>query len=133
MPKRPSEKTSKDNFHGLFKGKIVWDGFLLIANIKLGEDLTHLAYKEKTQCDIFLWNRRKFLLHFVLLGLRYDIPSPMVEILTLWSPHKLLKNLGALSEYAKCSQSSTKIKKIEIRTLYPGYDGMIKKPAHVSL
>jgi hypothetical protein len=52
----------------------------------------------------------------------------MVEILTLWSPHKLLKkNLGALSEYAKCRQSSTKIKKIEILTLYPGYDGMIKK------
>ncbi len=38
-----------------------------------------------------------------------NIPSLMVEILTLWSPHKLLKNLGALSEYAKCSQSSTKI------------------------
>jgi hypothetical protein len=33
---------------------------------------------------------------------------------SVWSPHKLLKNLGALSEYAKCSQSSTKIKKIEI-------------------
>jgi hypothetical protein len=25
----------------------------------------------------------------------------MVDILTFWSPHKLLKNLGALSEYAK--------------------------------
>jgi hypothetical protein len=48
--------------------------------------------------------------------------------LTLWSPHKLLKNLGALSEYAKCSQSSTKnIKKIEILTLYPGYDRMVRK------
>jgi len=34
----------------------------------------------------------------------------MVEILTLWSPHKLLKNLSALSEYAKCSQSSTRKK-----------------------
>jgi hypothetical protein len=33
----------------------------------------------------------------------------MVEILTLRGPHKLLKYLGALSEYAKCSQSSTKI------------------------
>jgi hypothetical protein len=52
----------------------------------------------------------------------------MVEILTLWSPHKLLKNLGALCIYAKCSQSSTKIKKIEILTLYPGYNGMVKKP-----
>jgi len=40
----------------------------------------------------------------------------MDEILTLWS-HKLLKNLGALDEYAKCNQSSTKIKKIIILTL----------------
>jgi hypothetical protein len=52
-------------------------------------------------------------LHFVLLGLWYKIPPPVVEILTLWSPHKLLKNLGALSEYAKCSQSSTKKKKLK--------------------
>jgi hypothetical protein len=37
----------------------------------------------------------------------------MVEILDLWSPHKLLKNLGALSGYAKCSQSSIKIKKLK--------------------
>jgi hypothetical protein len=51
----------------------------------------------------------------------------MVEILTLWSPHKLLKNLGALSEYAKCSLSSTQNKKNEILTLYPGYDVMVKK------
>ncbi len=51
----------------------------------------------------------------------------MVEILTLWSPLKLLKNLGALSEYAKWSQNSTKIKKIEILTLCPGYDGMAQK------
>ncbi len=29
----------------------------------------------------------------------------MVEILTLSSPHNLFKNLGALSEYAKCSES----------------------------
>jgi hypothetical protein len=56
----------------------------------------------------------KFPLHVVLLGLWYNIyniPSPMVDILSLWSPHKLLKNLGALSKYAKCSQSSTNIKK----------------------
>ncbi len=35
----------------------------------------------------------------------------MVEILTLWCPNKLLKNLGPLTEYAKCSQSSIKKKK----------------------
>jgi hypothetical protein len=40
---------------------------------------------------------------------------------------KLLKNLGALSEYAKCGQSSTKIKKFEILTLNPGYYGMVKE------
>jgi hypothetical protein len=44
----------------------------------------------------------------------------MVEILTLRSSHQLLNNLGD-----KFSQSS--IKKIEILTLYPGYDGMVKK------
>ncbi len=42
--------------------------------------------------------------------IQYNIPSPMVEMLTLWSPHKLLKNLSALSKKAKCSQSSTKKK-----------------------
>jgi hypothetical protein len=39
----------------------------------------------------------------------------------------LLKNHGVLSEYSKFSQSSTKIKKVEILTLFPGYDGMVKK------
>jgi hypothetical protein len=38
-----------------------------------------------------------------------------------------LKNHGALSEYSKFSQSSTKIKKVEILTLFPGYDVMVKK------
>ncbi len=52
----------------------------------------------------------------------------MIEILTLWSPHKLLKNLGALSEYATCIQNSTK--KNKILTLYPEYDGIVKKPYH---
>ncbi len=57
----------------------------------------------------------------------------MAETLTLWSPYKLLKNLGALSEYAKCSQSSTKIKN-EILTLDPGYDGgMVKKTSHATV
>jgi hypothetical protein len=46
----------------------------------------------------------------------------MVETLTLWSPHKLLKNLGALSEYTKCIQSWTKIKKFK-SLLFPGYNG----------
>ncbi len=56
----------------------------------------------------------------------------MVETLTLWSPHKLLDYLGALSEYAKCSQSSKK--KIEILTLCPGYDGKwYKKPAYATV
>jgi hypothetical protein len=45
----------------------------------------------------------------------------------------LLKNLGEDSEYAKCSQSSTKIKKEEIITLYPGYDGMVKKPSDATV
>jgi hypothetical protein len=58
----------------------------------------------------------------------------MVEILTLWSPHKLLKNLGALCEYARCSPSLTKIKnKIEILSLYPGFDGMVKKTSHATV
>jgi hypothetical protein len=58
----------------------------------------------------------------------------MVELLTPWSPHKLLKNLGALSEYAKCIQ--TKIKKMKfLPTLYPGYDGngMVKKPSDATV
>ncbi len=108
------------------KGTVAWYGFFsLIASYPpiqderedlkffscsdLGEDLTQLALKENTQKDIFLWDRRKILIAFCFLGLNYKIRSPMFEILTLWSPHKLLKNLGSLSEYYKCSQSSTKI------------------------
>ena len=36
----------------------------------------------------------------------------MIEILNLWSPHKLLNNHGVLSEYAKCLQSLKKIKSL---------------------
>jgi hypothetical protein len=54
----------------------------------------------------------------------------MVEILTLWSPYKLLKNLGALSEYAEGSQSSTKIKKIKsLRSILDMMEWS-KKPSH---
>ncbi len=35
---------------------------------ELGEDLTHLAHKENTQSDIFLWDRRKILIAFFSLG-----------------------------------------------------------------
>jgi hypothetical protein len=48
----------------------------------------------------------------------------MVEILAPWRPHKLLKNLGAFSEYAKCSP---KFDQNLILILYPGYDVMVKK------
>jgi hypothetical protein len=48
----------------------------------------------------------------------------MIELLSLLSHHKLLKNLGALSENAKCIQRSNKI---YLTTLYPVYDGMAKK------
>jgi hypothetical protein len=104
--------------------------FPCCANIyrtEFGQDLTHLAHKVNTQSDIFLWDRRKILIAFFSLGalLYSNILSPMVEILTLWSPQKLLKNLGALCKYAKCSQSSKK--KFEILTLFPEYVGMVKK------
>jgi hypothetical protein len=42
-----------------------------------------------------------------------------------------LKNLGALSEYAKRSQSSPKFKKILI--LYLAYNDMVKKPSHATV
>ncbi len=61
------------------------------------------------------------------------MPSSMVEILTVWSPHKQLKNRGPLSEYAKCSKSSTNKKKFEILTLNPRYDKMVKKPSHATV
>jgi hypothetical protein len=35
---------------------------------ELGQDLTHVAYKENTQSDIFLWDRRKVLIAFCSLG-----------------------------------------------------------------
>jgi hypothetical protein len=79
---------------------------------------------------IFSWDRQKC--NCILFSWGSDICVilyPMVEILTL-SPHNLLKNFGALMKYAKCSQSLTKI---EILTLYPGYDGMIKKPSHTTV
>jgi hypothetical protein len=35
---------------------------------ELGQDLTHLAHKENTQSDIFLWDRRKIVIAFCSLG-----------------------------------------------------------------
>ncbi len=57
----------------------------------------------------------------------------MVKTFTLFSPRKLLNNLGALSEYAKCSQSLTKMKKIKILILYLRYNGVVKKPSHATV
>ncbi len=34
---------------------------------ELGVDLTHLAHKENTQSDVFLWNRRNFFTVFCSL------------------------------------------------------------------
>ncbi len=73
---------------------------------------------------IFSWDRQK-ICNCILFSWGSDICVilyPMVEILTLWSPHNLLKSFGALLKYAEFSQSLTKI---EILTLYPGYDGMV--------
>ncbi len=63
---------------------------------ELRQDLTHLAHKDNTQSGIFLWDRLKILTAFCSLGalIYSNIPSPLVEILTLWSPHKLLKILA---------------------------------------
>jgi hypothetical protein len=52
----------------------------------------------------------------------------MVEILTPWSPHKLLKILALSSNTLNAAKVH---KKIEILTLYPGYDGMVKN--HLTL
>jgi hypothetical protein len=53
----------------------------------------------------------------------------MVETLTLWSPHKLSKNPGARWN----TLNAAKVRqKNEIFTLYPGYDGMVKKPSHAT-
>ncbi len=86
-------------------------------------------HRENTQSGIFLLGRLKILTSFSSLrALICKMLSDMVEILTLQSPHKLLKNLGALSKYAKCSQS---LKKILI--LYLGYRGMVKKTSHATV
>jgi hypothetical protein len=91
---------------------------------ELGQDLIYLAHvgqAKKFNCILFSW------------GSDINIPSPIVEILTLWSPHKLLKNLGSLSEYAKCSQMFDQNKKNEILTLNPGYNAMVKKLSHATV
>jgi hypothetical protein len=64
---------------------------------ELGQDLTHLAHKEKTQSDIFLGQAKNFNCILFSWGSDIqdsDIPSPMVEKSTLWGPHKLLKILA---------------------------------------
>jgi hypothetical protein len=135
LPPISFKAINRQNNAHYFKGKVGWDGvfahwindlkFLHVVPIftELGQDLTHLAHTENTQSDIFLWDRGKILIAFCSLGALYNILSPMVEILTLWSPHMLLKNLGALSEYAKCSWSSTKIKK-KLKSLLSVLDTM---------
>jgi hypothetical protein len=60
------------------------------------------------------------------------LPSHMAESLTLY--HKLLKNHGALSEYAKCGQSSTKIQNLLKSLIYIlGTMVMSKKPSHTTV
>jgi hypothetical protein len=71
---------------------------------ELWQDLTHLAHKENTQRYFPVGQAKIF--YCILFSWGSDIISRLVKILTLRSPHKLLKKLGALSEYAKCSQSS---------------------------
>jgi hypothetical protein len=52
----------------------------------------------------------------------------MVDLtITLKSPHELLKNHGAISEYAKSGQNST-----EILILCPGYNGRVKQSSHAT-
>jgi hypothetical protein len=48
----------------------------------------------------------------------------MVEILTLWSPHKLLKFLAVSPNTLNAAKVP---QKNEILTVYPGYDGNGKK------
>jgi hypothetical protein len=71
---------------------------------ELEQDLTQLVHKENMQSDIFLCDRRNFFIAFCSLGALIQFPSPMVEILTLLSPQRWLKNLGALSEYANAAK-----------------------------
>jgi hypothetical protein len=58
----------------------------------------------------------------------------MVEILTIESSHKLVKNLGALSEYTKSGQCSSKINK-NFKSLFCIPDTMVwsKKPSHATV
>ncbi len=49
------------------KGSLIFSQVVPIFT-ELGKDLTHLAHKENTQSDIFLWDRRKFLIAFRSLG-----------------------------------------------------------------
>jgi hypothetical protein len=47
-------------------------------------------------------------MHFVLLGPLYNMQSHMVVILTLLSPHKLLKNLAHSPETQKAAKINNK-------------------------
>ncbi len=76
---------------------------VLLIFSELGKDLTHLAHKENKQ-SVFSGVGQAKIFYCILFSwssdIQHNVPSPMVEILPLWSPQKLLKNLGALSEYA---------------------------------
>ncbi len=75
--------------------------------------------------EIFLLGRLKNVIAFCSLTALYMMSSHMVEILTLQSPHKYLKkkNLGAISEYARRSQSLPKLKKKKFNP-YLGYNDL---------
>ncbi len=62
-----------------------------------------------------------------------NVPSHIVDILTLESPHKLLKNHGTISKYAtyrNADKVQSKSTFFKIRILYPGYNGI---PFHASV
>ncbi len=129
-----------------FKRTVAWDSFIahcILSSIErkglnffhvvsifteLGEGLTHLAHNENTQSDNFLWDRRKFFMAFcflwalVLYPVSHGWNIGLMEgvLISCWKifAHSLNTLNAAIVR---------RNKKIIILTLYPGYDGMVKK------
>ncbi len=132
------------------KGTVAWDDFFAhcilsrierkILNFFLGcskiywvsQDLTHLAHKENTLSDIFPVGQAKNF-NCILLSWCSDIISRLPWLKSCYWPYGVLISCWKILAHFPNTLNAAKVrpKKIEILTLYPGYNGMVKN--HLTL
>ncbi len=119
------------------KRTVAWDGFfahcILSRKWKKGSKFFSCCsyIYSNTQSDIFLWDWRKILIEFwgsnTICRLPWLTDWPYGVLISCW---KILAHSPSTLRAAKVQPQK---KKIEILTLYPRFDGMVKKKSHATV